>query len=349
MVSKLPVGVFLHSLAKYDIDQDNLNNAIEFASSKHLNLIQLGPVSDAYLVGDCEAKRQDLVACLKENKVKVGPLCVCYESGKGRGGLEVYDEDMGIDGIVRTGGYGISDPKILRQRIDLTRDHVDLAAYLRQEGVMSSRNAVLTTHAGFFDRPDKREQIKNAVAEVLRYCATKNVYFGIETGSEPMGGLIEFIREVEHLAETPGRLVINYDPANFFLYGTQDPLEALMVLRESNNSKYLFGVHGKDANKGEMPGRAEKDWKGVEVPVGIGHVKWHDTLVLLHDFGYKGSIIVEREGLIPDDVEDPVQFRVNDLRLGKQVINRAQAEALRTIRAREKAAGGSGESVTPFG
>lgn len=285
------VGVFLHSLAL------PLEEAIKAAGRTGFKIAQLGPVEDKYLSGDhLEAKREELVELLNKNEIKVGPLCVCYEHGVNeKGGAESYAD---IEEIAATGGYGyerLDAPQIVAERIELTKQHIDLAKYLQEQGVMSSEKAVLTTHAGFFHRQEKREQIKNAVCEIVRYCQEKDAYFAIETGSEEMTDLIGFIKEVETETGIHGRLGINYDPANFLMYGTQDPLEALKVLKQDDNKKYLFGVHIKDA-KGDIVGEAKGSWKGEEEPFGKGCVDFAKTLPLLHELGYRDHLIVEREG-----------------------------------------------------
>lgn len=338
----LSVGVFLHSLSIYDLERDNLDDAIATANRRGLNLIQLGPVSDAYLGPTNTEKRGGLVKTLNDENVNVGPLCVCYESGKGRGGQEKYGS---IDEIADTGGYGHTDLDIVQQRIALTKDHIDLARFLKDQGVMSSDRVVLTTHVGFFDREDKREQIKDAVKEVVKYCEQKekDVYLAIETGSERMEDLVGFIREIEEETGIKGRLGINFDPANFYLYGTQDPLEALHYLKQGDNKRFLFGVHAKDADRGELIGRAEGKWdgKGREVPVGIGSVDWHKTVALLYALDYTGPLIIERETVRPKYIGDQefVEWKRSDISYAKMTLDLAQTEALKN----------RGEVHIPFG
>ena len=219
------------------------------------------------------------------------------------------------------------------QRIQLTKDHIDLANSLKRRGVMPSDRAILTTHVGFFDRPEKKQQIKDSLKRVLTYCNKRDVYLAIETGSEPMQNLVEFIREVEYevkeAAGFTGRLGINYDPANFYLYGTQDPLVALNFLK-GPNSKYLFGVHIKDALKDELQGVAMGDWKGKEVAVGTGSVLWEPTIAALHELGYTGPLIIERENPQPDGmpIETHRKLRMETIQHAKLNIQIAQREYL---------------------
>lgn len=314
MAQALDTGVFLHSFAR------SLEEAIKVASQNGLNIAQLGPVADKYLTGDgVEANRSELVELLRDNNVRVGLLCVCYEHGTNKtGGAESYTN---IDDIAKTGGYGYEGPdaeKIVAERMQLTKEHIDLGKYLQEQGMISSDRIILTTHVGFFHRLEKREQIKTVVKEVVQYCHEQDAYFAIETGSEDMRELIIFIKEVEAETGIEGRLGVNYDPANFLLYGTQYPLEALNVLKEEDNAKYLFGVHVKDAT-GEIVGKAEGNWKGADVPVGTGYVKWKETVSTLYGLGYKGPLVIERESQ-PDDLLKGVMIAPEEMESRKKAL-----------------------------
>ena len=103
----------------------------------------------------------------------------------------------------------------------------------------------------------------------------------LETGQEPGDVLVTFIKATER-----DNLFVNFDPANLILYGCADPLETLKTV-----APYVKSVHCKDAvwakNKGV-------DW-GTEVPFGEGDVNAKLFLQILHDTGFEGALIVERE------------------------------------------------------
>jgi sugar phosphate isomerase/epimerase len=78
---------------------------------------------------------------------------------------------------------------------------------------------------------------------------------------------------------------VNFDPANFILYGTDDPRAALDVL-----GPWVRGVHCKDALGATVPGRM-----GTDVPLGQGVVNFVDLLRGLVSIGYHGPLVLERE------------------------------------------------------
>ena len=87
-------------------------------------------------------------------------------------------------------------------------------------------------------------------------------------------------------------LFVNFDPANMILYGTGEPIEALIKL-----GKRVRSIHCKDANWADNPG---KEW-GQEVPLGQGQVGIQKYLETLRTIGYEGPLTIERE--IPQDPE----------------------------------------------
>lgn len=124
-------------------------------------------------------------------------------------------------------------------------------------------------------------QLAHQMKKIASYCKHKNVYFGIETGTESPWDLIGFICSVEG-RDTDPRIVINFDPANFLIYGT---LEADEILDSIAMFKSMIGqVHIKDA----VPGK--------EVSLGEGAVNIRDYVLALQKIGYSGPLILERGG-----------------------------------------------------
>jgi sugar phosphate isomerase/epimerase len=78
---------------------------------------------------------------------------------------------------------------------------------------------------------------------------------------------------------------VNFDAANFILYGSDDPLAALETL-----APFVRGVHCKDGRRPERIGQL-----GVEVPIGQGEVDFPQFLAALGQHGYTGPLIIERE------------------------------------------------------
>ena len=124
--------------------------------------------------------------------------------------------------------------------------------------------------------------VREMVRRVADYAGRNRQTFALETGQEPAGVLLDFLRDV-------GRpnLRINFDPANMILYGTGDPIEALGVL-----APYVISVHCKD---GDWPPKDSPGALGVERTLGAGAVGMERFLAKLREIGYRGTLNIERE------------------------------------------------------
>lgn len=119
------------------------------------------------------------------------------------------------------------------------------------------------------------------VREVAKLLARHNLALHMETGQEPAGELLEFMKDLNE-----PNVFINFDPANLILYGAGDPIEAIRLI-----GKHIKHVHAKDATISSQPG---KEW-GAEVPFGTGDVNVQAFLKALKDVGYAGPLAIERE------------------------------------------------------
>src|SRR5205085_3647820 len=115
---------------------------------------------------------------------------------------------------------------------------------------------------------------------VVDHCAHNEQTFRLETGPEPAEVLWHLIRDVGRM-----NLGVNFDPANFLLYDTDEPLAALDRL-----APLVWGVHCKDAVRPSQPGTL-----GTEVPLGRGAVDFPALLGRLAAHGYRGPLVIERE------------------------------------------------------
>jgi sugar phosphate isomerase/epimerase len=223
-----------------------------------------------------------------------GPERAAYLDAARASGLTIATLFVGYDGqsyqsmedIERTVGLAILPLRPHRLRVTL--DYSELASGL---GVPS-----LTTHLGFFPKDVGHADYLSLVEDVrtvLDACARRGQTFHLETGQEPAAGLLEFIRRV-------GRpnLAVNFDPANFLLYGTGDPLAALDAL-----ATYVRGVHCKDAISSGVADRL-----GEEVPLGEGEVDFPAMLARLRAIGFRGPLVIERESG-PDRLRDILAAR----------------------------------------
>jgi sugar phosphate isomerase/epimerase len=170
---------------------------------------------------------------------------------------------------------GLVNPETQAERKQVVFQYSALA---RELGVTR-----LGAHLGFVpedpDHPHYRPLV-DTVREVLDHLERHGQDLVLETGQEPAGVLLRFIRAVDR----PG-LGVNFDPANLLLYGTGRPLEALDLLQA-----HVRGVHCKDALSPKEAGTL-----GREVPLGQGEVDFPGFLRRLLDTGYTGPLTIERE------------------------------------------------------
>ncbi|MDR3199167.1 MAG: sugar phosphate isomerase/epimerase [Planctomycetaceae bacterium] len=132
----------------------------------------------------------------------------------------------------------------------------------------------------------------------------------LETGQETAAALLQFIRDVNRL-----NLHVNFDPANMILYGCGEPVEALRLV-----GGFVRSTHCKDACWAKQPG---KEW-GEEVLFGTGDVNAPLFLKTLHDFGYTGPLIIERENREnPEQQYNDIQKTIEYLKqLRKNILHR---------------------------
>jgi sugar phosphate isomerase/epimerase len=173
---------------------------------------------------------------------------------------------------------GFVPPATREERERRTLEVSDFAAEL---GVPA-----IATHIGFVPEDDRSADYVAVLEMVRRVCdhaAGHGQAFALETGQEPAETLLGFLLEVNR-----PNLHINFDPANMILYGTGDPIEALEKL-----GQHVISVHCKD---GEWPPRDVPGALGEEKPLGQGSVGIERFVGTLKQIGYKGPLVIEREG-----------------------------------------------------
>ncbi|MBX3442901.1 MAG: sugar phosphate isomerase/epimerase [Planctomyces sp.] len=141
-------------------------------------------------------------------------------------------------------------------------------------------------HIGFVpaDRTSAAyKSLIDATRDLLDHVAKNGQRLHLETGQETADHLLEFIHDVDRQ-----NLAINFDPANMILYGTGNPIEALMKV-----GRHVKSVHCKDAKWAPERQRGES-W-GTEVALGDGDVNIELYLRVLKSFGYEGPLTIERE------------------------------------------------------
>ena len=123
-------------------------------------------------------------------------------------------------------------------------------------------------------------EVLDALGEIAESCRQLGLGFWFETGQETP---VTLLRTIEDLALP--NLGINLDTANIILYGKGNPLDSLDVF-----GKYVRNLHVKD---GVYPVDGHK--LGHEVAIGKGKVDFKKIIPKLHELGFKGELVIERE------------------------------------------------------
>jgi len=178
-----------------------------------------------------------------------------------------------IESIRATGGF--VDPDAFPDRL------AQCQAWSRAFGDLGIGN--VTVHAGFIPPggDDAHADFMDRLATAADAIHEAGQTIGLETGQESAEHLLAAIDELGR-----GYLTVNFDPANFILYGSDDPLAAARLLGPRTAM-----VHMKDGRASEAPGEA---W-GEDVPLGTGEVPLEDVIRALEAGGFDGALIVERE------------------------------------------------------
>jgi len=161
----------------------------------------------------------------------------------------------------------------------------------------------IACHIGFVpEDPADLEYIavRGVVRRVCEFAAAHGQFFALETGQETAEVLLRFIADVDR-----PNLRINFDPANLILYGTGEPIAALLEL-----APLIASVHCKD---GDWPAAGVPGALGIERPLGEGSVGIPRFVETLRQIGFPGPLNVERE------TED-YQQRLKDLARGVNLL-----------------------------
>jgi len=184
------------------------------------------------------------------------------------------DEDYScLNAIKQT--VGLVNPSTKEKRVNWI---LAWSAFAKKIGV-----SILQGHLGFIPKPSTSEykQLIKRVQNIADYLKKNGKQvFALETGQESGAKMRQFIRDIDR-----DNVKVNFDPANFLIYDSDDPLTALGLLKD-----YIVGVHCKDACRPH-----EKGTLGVEVPLGEGEVNVPAFIRKLKEFGYTGPLTIERE------------------------------------------------------
>ena len=250
------------------VGEDPVQN-IEKVKSLGLRLVQMGSPGDDWLE---EPKRTQLRDLLSAAGVEVFTVFVGFE-GESYKDIATVRETVGFLNRKARGG-----------RLRRTYKVCDLVKHLCAKYVGS--------HIGFVPEDNTDPQYGEMVEVVRRvadYSRKIGISVALETGQEPGKVLVGFITDVDR-----PNVFVNFDPANMILYGSGDPHEALLLLKE-----WVVSVHCKD---GEWP--TQEGMLGSEKPLGDGKVDIPRFIRELKSFGYKGPLVIEREITGPRQMND---------------------------------------------
>jgi sugar phosphate isomerase/epimerase len=207
-----------------------------------------------------------------------GPGRTAYIHAARESGLTIPTIFVGFDGqdysslrsIAAT--VGLVQPELRPHRLAVARRYSDLAAELRVPS--------LSMHLGLLPQDGDHGAIVDCLRELLEMCAAHGQTLHLETGQESAADLLQLIQNINR-----PNLFVNFDPANFVIYGTDEPIAALDMLYP-----LVRGVHCKDGVPSAMPGEL-----GRETPLSQGAVNFPAFLRRLLTLGYTGPLVIERE------------------------------------------------------
>lgn len=246
------IGVFLKCTGIQDP-----RKALAAVKGLGLSVIQVSKLSDSYYSEEGALKFTEL---LENYGIEASAVCIVHEG-------ERYDD---WETVEKTVGY--LPPETLPKRLEYSRRCIDFAAAIGAP--------IVTTHMGILPKDPSSsgyERLLRAVREVAGYCRNKGVALALETGQETGVELLEFISRVGEDVK------VNFDGANLILYGLDDPLGALDILKD-----FIVHVHAKDGLPPIRPGLL-----GREVPLGEGKAEVCKTVRNLVKSGYTGPFIME--------------------------------------------------------
>ena len=260
-----------------NLERDRLK-AFAVAANLGFEVVHTNAIPESFLTGE---PRERYIEAARTSGVKVASMFVGFDG-------QSYAD---IPSIRRTVGLVI--PELQLHRTEVAKSYSHLA---RELGVPS-----LSGHLGFMPGESSEEygRLVSCFRELLNVCAANGQAFHLETGQESAEGLVRFIEAVDR-----PNLYVNFDPGNFILYGTDDPSKAFERL-----APWVRGVHCKDGIRPSAP-----DCLGEEVPFGQGEVDFPQLLRRLHEIGYAGPLVIEREAG-PDPVRDILSAREDLQRL----------------------------------
>jgi sugar phosphate isomerase/epimerase len=206
-------------------------------------------------------------------------------------------EDFGITAVFAAfEGESYADLPTIQQTVGFIPPATREAREKRSLEVVDAASAmgvpIFACHIGFV--PDDHTHpdflaVRDMVRRICDHAAQYNIVFALETGQETAEALLHFMNAVERR-----NLKVNFDPANMIMYGTAQPIPALVTL-----ATQVVSVHCKDGVWPAKPGTL-----GHEMPLGEGEVGMDRFVDALKKIGYVGPLTIEREVSLDQDMDD---------------------------------------------
>ncbi|MDO8632767.1 MAG: sugar phosphate isomerase/epimerase family protein [Phycisphaerales bacterium] len=254
MIGELSIGV-----CGWSLDRHDALRSIATAAEIDLHVIQLGFFTRAAVENaDAQAIRAKSDAC----GVTICGAFIAFEG----------EDYSSISRIAVTGGLRPNDA--YAERFRLTQEVAKLAAAV---GATS-----LAMHAATIsgDPTDSAyATLSSRVREVADALAEWKLILLLETGRESADTLLRFLDAVGR-----DNIAVNFDPANFIVYGIDDPVSAVSKLRGR-----IQLVHLKDASRPVRPGLEY----GRAAAFGTGDVQIARVVSKLRATGYRGPLLLE--------------------------------------------------------
>ncbi len=255
MTTQLPIGV-----CGWCLDRHDPRRSVEVAGRDlGLRVVQIG-----FFTQDSvrNANPAAIVEAARAADVTLVGAFVAFEG----------EDYSSISRIAETGGF--TPDEAYASRLAVTRSVADLAA---AAGCLS-----LSVHAG--TTPTDASSANYAkllvrLREVADIASQRGLRLLLETGRESADALLRFIDTADR-----SNVGVSFDPGNFIINGTDDPVAAVTKLRDR-----IELVHVKDAVRPSRPG---VDY-GRPAPLGAGDVQVARVVSKLRATGYHGPLLIE--------------------------------------------------------
>ncbi len=252
-----PIGM----VARLNADQ-RAGESLQLIRKFRFPVFQLGGIHDALLFGPrAGALRAELRSAMAETNSECSALWLTFPG-------QQWTRENGPATV------GLAPEALRAERLMRAAMIADLADELAVD--------TLAVHLGFppHEGCPAYEKFISDLRMFLHFLSMRRMRLIFETGQESAIILNSMLASL-----SMANAGINFDPANFLIYGTDNPLTALDTL-----AGRIVNVHIKDGVRPTPPALT-----GREVRFGDGEVQAEHWLRRLDELGYRGPWIIERE------------------------------------------------------